>query len=394
MRAVVLVGGEGTRLRPLTYTVPKQMLPIVEQPMIERVIGHLADHGIEEAVLSLGYRPDAFMNAYPDDTIAGVHLAYAVEPEPRDTAGAIRFAARHCSVDETFVVVNGDVLTDSDLSALIDFHRLRGAEATIALTPMEDPSAFGVVPTDAQGRVLAFIEKPPRDEAPTNLINAGTYIFEPSVLDRIPPDVRVSVERETFPAMVEDGTLFAQGSDAYWLDTGTPDAYLRAHRDLILGRRDGPPAPAAELAARDRPRGVADRGGRRGRCIGHPVGPGPWGVGWHRRSGRGVGDRCRRGGRGRGLGGGIGAPARGPGRLDGHGGGIGDRSGCDRGATVRDPRPVGDRCRRHHRVGNRHRRRTDRRGGLRRCARWSPAGQGSSVRRWWTGSWPKGTRWT
>jgi mannose-1-phosphate guanylyltransferase len=247
VRAVVLVGGEGTRLRPLTSTVPKQMLPVVEQPMIERVIGHLAGHGIEEAVLSLGYRPDAFMNAYPEGTIAGVRVSYAVEPEPRDTAGAILFAARHASLDETFVVVNGDVLTDADLSVLVDFHRLRGAEATIALTPMEDPSAFGVVPTDDDGRVLAFIEKPPRDEAPTNLINAGTYIFEPSVLDRIPPDVRVSVERETFPAMVEDGTLFAQGSDAYWLDTGTPDAYLRAHRDLILGRRPGPPAPGAEL---------------------------------------------------------------------------------------------------------------------------------------------------
>ncbi len=247
MRAVVLVGGEGTRLRPLTSTVPKQMLPIVEQPMIERVMDHLADHGIEDAVLSLGYRPDAFMNAYPEGAIAGVRVSYAVEPEPLDTAGAIRFAARHASVDETFVVVNGDVLTDSDLSVLIDFHRVHGAEATIALTPMEDPSAFGVVPTDDEGRVLAFIEKPPRDEAPTNLINAGTYIFEPSVLDRIPPDIRVSVERETFPAMVEDGTLFAQGSEAYWLDTGTPDAYLRAHRDLILGRRAGPPAPGAEL---------------------------------------------------------------------------------------------------------------------------------------------------
>ena len=187
------------------------------------------------------------MNAYPEGAIAGVRVSYAVEPEPLDTAGAIRFAARHASVDETFVVVNGDVLTDSDLSVLIDFHRVHGAEATIALTPMEDPSAFGVVPTDDEGRVLAFIEKPPRDEAPTNLINAGTYIFEPSVLDRIPPDIRVSVERETFPAMVEDGTLFAQGSEAYWLDTGTPDAYLRAHRDLILGRRAGPPAPGAEL---------------------------------------------------------------------------------------------------------------------------------------------------
>ncbi len=246
MRAVVLVGGEGTRLRPLTLTAPKQMLPIVEVPMIERVVGHLADHGINDAVLSLGYRPDAFINAYPDGTIVGVRLAYAVEPTPLDTAGAIRFAAGHAGIDETFVVVNGDVLTDSDLSELVAFHRERGAEATISLTPVEDPSAFGVVPTDDRGRVEAFIEKPPRDEAPTNLINAGTYVFEPTVLDRIPPDRRVSIERETFPALVEEGTLFAQGSDAYWLDTGTPDAYLRAHRDLLLGRRDGPPAPDAE----------------------------------------------------------------------------------------------------------------------------------------------------
>ncbi len=247
MRAVILVGGEGTRLRPLTLTVPKQMLPIVEQPMIERVVGQLAGYGIEEAVLSLGYRPDRFINAYPDGTIAGVRLVYAVEPEPLDTAGAIRFAATHGDIDETFLVLNGDVLTDADLGELIEFHRIRGAEATIALTPVEDPSAFGVVPTDDDGRVQAFIEKPPRDEAPTNLINAGTYVLEPSVLDRIQPDIRVSVERQTFPSMVEDGTLFAKGSDAYWLDTGTPDAYLRAHRDLILGRRPGPPAPGAEL---------------------------------------------------------------------------------------------------------------------------------------------------
>ncbi|MGO8870120.1 MAG: sugar phosphate nucleotidyltransferase [Acidimicrobiales bacterium] len=247
MRAVVLVGGEGTRLRPLTLTTPKQMLPIVEEPMIERVVGHLADHGIDEAVLSLGYRPDAFINAYPGGSIGNVRLSYAVEPSPLDTAGAIGFAARHAGMDATFVVVNGDVLTDSDISALIEFHRQRGAEATISLTPVDDPSAFGVVPTDERGRVVAFIEKPPRDEAPTNLINAGTYVLEPSVLERIPKDRRVSVERETFPALVEAGTLYALGSDAYWLDTGTPDAYLRAHRDLLLGRRPGPPAPGAEL---------------------------------------------------------------------------------------------------------------------------------------------------
>ena len=245
MRAVVLVGGEGTRLRPLTLTAPKQMLPIVEQAMVERVLGHLASHGIDEAVLSLGYRPDAFSDAYPDGVIAGVRSTYAVEPTPLDTAGAIRFAAHFGGIDDTFVVLNGDVLTDFDISDLVSFHRQRGAEGTIGLTPVDDPSSFGVVPTDADGKVTAFIEKPPRDEAPTNLINAGIYIFEPSVLGRIAPDVRVSIERETFPAMVADGTLYAKGSDAYWLDTGTPDAYLRAHRDLLSGRRSGPPAPDA-----------------------------------------------------------------------------------------------------------------------------------------------------
>jgi NDP-sugar pyrophosphorylase family protein len=241
------VGGEGTRLRPLTLTTPKQMLPVVEQPMIERVLAHLFAHGIDDAVLSLGYKPDAFINAYPSGTVSGVHVSYAVEPTPLDTAGAIRFAAGHGGMDETFVVLNGDVLTDTDIGAVVGFHRTRGAEATIALTPVDDPSAFGVVPTDAEGRVTAFIEKPPRDEAPTNLINAGIYVLEPSVLDRIAPDVRVSIERETFPALVEAGSLFALGSDAYWLDTGTPDAYLRAHRDLLSGRRSAPPAPGAEL---------------------------------------------------------------------------------------------------------------------------------------------------
>ena len=245
MRAVVLVGGEGTRLRPLTLTAPKQMLPIVEQAMIERVLGHLGSHGIDEAVLSLGYRPDAFIDAYPDGVIAGVRATYAVEPSPLDTAGAIGFAASFAAVDETFVVLNGDVLTDFDISGLVDFHRERGAEGTIGLTPVDDPSSFGVVPTDDDGKVTAFIEKPPRDEAPTNFINAGIYILEPSVLSRIAPGVRVSIERETFPAMVGDGSLFARGSDAYWLDTGTPDAYLRAHRDLLTGRRGTAPAPGA-----------------------------------------------------------------------------------------------------------------------------------------------------
>lgn len=247
MRAVVLVGGEGTRLRPLTLTTPKQMLPVVEQPMIERVLGQLARHGVDDAVLSLGYKPDAFINAYPKGSVSDVRVTYAVEHSPLDTAGAIRFAAEHAGIDETFVAVNGDVLTDFDIGALVDLHRRRGAAGTIALTPVDDPSAFGVVPTDGEGRVTAFIEKPPRDDAPTNLINAGIYVLEPTVLAAIAPDVRVSIERETFPALVEQGSLYALGSDAYWLDTGTPDTYLRAHYDLVGGRRPGPPAPQAEL---------------------------------------------------------------------------------------------------------------------------------------------------
>jgi mannose-1-phosphate guanylyltransferase len=246
VRAVVLVGGEGTRLRPLTLTTPKQMLPLVGVPMIERVLAGLAGHGVDEAVLSLGYLPDAFRSAYPEGRAAGVRLVYAVEPEPLDTAGAIRFAAAAAGVDATFVVVNGDVLTDLDLSALVDFHRRRGAEGTLALHPVDDPSAFGVVPTGPDGRVTAFVEKPPAGEAPTNLINAGTYVLEPSVLGRIPAGRRVSVERETFPAMVADGTLFALADDAYWLDTGTPATYLQAVADVVVGRR-GPKAVAGAV---------------------------------------------------------------------------------------------------------------------------------------------------
>ncbi|MDH4169493.1 MAG: NDP-sugar synthase [Acidimicrobiia bacterium] len=237
MRAVVLVGGFGTRLRPLTTAVPKQMLPVVDRPMIEHVLAGLRRHGITEAVLALGFQPDAFIDAYPDGECAGVSLVYAVEPEPLDTAGAIRFAAAEAGIEERFVAVNGDVFTDLDLTELIAFHDRSGAEASIALTPVEDPSRYGVVPTDDHGRVLGFIEKPPADEAPTKWINAGTYVLEPSVLDRIDPDRRVSIERETFPALVADGTLFALQSDAYWVDAGTAATYIQVQLDLIDGRR-------------------------------------------------------------------------------------------------------------------------------------------------------------
>ena len=237
MLAVVLVGGFGTRLRPLTLTIPKPMLPVGHRPMLERVLANLARGGVTEAVLSLGFQPDAFTTAFPDGRCAGVELHYAVEPEPLDTAGAIRFAADAAGARERFVVVNGDVLTDLDVSELVAFHLERRAEATIHLTPVDDPSAFGVVPTEDDGRVLAFIEKPRRDEAPTNLINGGTYVFEASMLERIPTGRPVSVERETFPAVVAEDRLFAMATDDYWLDTGRPDQFLQANLDLLDGVR-------------------------------------------------------------------------------------------------------------------------------------------------------------
>ncbi len=236
MLAIILVGGKGTRLRPLTYETPKQMLPLVGVPMIECVLGSLARHGVTDAVLSLEYLPDRFTEAYPENLIAGVQMTYAVEPEPLDTAGAIRFAATSADVAETFIVVNGDIVTDLNVTRLLNFHRSHGGEATIALHPVEDPSHFGVVPTDDGGRVLAFVEKPPRGEAPTNLINAGIYVFEPRALERIAPRGRVSVERETFPAMAASNSLYAMADDAYWLDTGTPQLYLRANVDILKGR--------------------------------------------------------------------------------------------------------------------------------------------------------------
>ncbi len=247
MKAVVLVGGEGTRLRPLTLTTPKPLLPIANQPHIERQLSWLASHGVDEVVLSMGYLPDAFHAHFRHDTAGhdvfnDVILRYAVEDEPLGTAGAIRFAAE--GLDERIVVCNGDVLTGLDLGAMVRFHDERGAEATISLAQVDDPSAFGVVPTQVDGSVIAFVEKPPPGKAPSNWINAGTYVLEPQFLDRIPPRLNVSVERETFPRMLaEPGLLFGYQSDAYWLDIGTPEKYLEAHADVLAGRVGLPPVP-------------------------------------------------------------------------------------------------------------------------------------------------------
>ncbi|MCY4424945.1 MAG: NDP-sugar synthase [Acidimicrobiaceae bacterium] len=239
MQAILLVGGFGTRLRPLTLTTPKQMLPVLHRPMLEHAVSGLARYGVDRVVLALGYHDDAFRAAYPDGLCAGVELCGVVEPEPLDTAGAIRFAYEESGMSAaagTFLVANGDVITDLDVGEMLRVHRSTGAEATIHLIEVDDPSRYGVVVTDPDGRVRAFLEKP-QPPAPSNWINAGTYLMEPSVIDRIAPGRRVSVEREVFPAMAEAGTLWALPHNTYWVDAGTPQTYLRVQLDLLDGRR-------------------------------------------------------------------------------------------------------------------------------------------------------------
>ena len=260
MQAILLVGGLGTRLRPLTLTTPKQMLPMLHRPMIEHVVSGLARHGVERVVLALGYHDDAFRAAYPDGRCAGVKLCCVVEPEPLDTAGAIRFAyeASGMGADPgTFLAANGDVITDLDVSEMLRLHRSSGAEATIHLIEVEDPSRFGVVVTDPDGLALAFVEKP-QPPAPSNWINAGTYLMEPSVIGRIDGGRRVSVEREVFPAMVRSGSLWALRRNTYWIDAGTPQTYLQAQLDLLDGRR-GPAAAGVSPDASVDPGAVVER---------------------------------------------------------------------------------------------------------------------------------------
>ena len=236
MKALLLAGGFGTRLRPLTLTRPKHLLPIANRPHIEHVFDLLMAHGIDDIVLTTSYLAEAFEETQRSVAERGLGLQVTHEEVALGTAGALKNAEDEVG-HGTFMVFNGDVLTDVDLDLVLEFHRSNRAEATILLTPVEDPSAFGVVPTDDGGRVLGFIEKPPLEEAPTNLINAGVYVLEPSVLERIPAGKEWSVERALFPELVADGgRVFALSTDAYWMDVGTPDKYLQANMDAISGR--------------------------------------------------------------------------------------------------------------------------------------------------------------
>lgn len=230
MQALILAGGEGTRLRPLTSTVPKPVVPLVDRPFLAYMLGWLRSHGVDDVVLSCGFMASGVRNVLGDGSAYGVRLRYAEEPTPRGTGGAVKFAEP--MLDERFLVLNGDVLTDLDLSAQMRRHEEAGARGTLALIEVEDPSNYGLVRTADDGAVEEFVEKPSMDQIDTKLISAGAYVLERDFLELIPEDQNVSIEREVFPDLVGHG-LYAVVADGYWLDIGTPDRYLQATWDIL-----------------------------------------------------------------------------------------------------------------------------------------------------------------
>ena len=233
MQALVLAGGEGTRLRPLTLSVPKPVMPLAGRPFLTFMLDWLAGHGVEEAILSCGFLSDGVEKVL-GHRHGSVALRYVIEDEPLGTAGPVRLAHDLGLLSDRFLVLNGDALTDLDLTAEIAQHERTGAAATLALTAVEDTTSYGVVPTAPDGRVEAFLEKS-GGPAPTNRINAGAYVVEREVVMRIPPGRSVSFEREVFPAMIGEG-LYGYMAEGYWIDIGTPERYLEATYDLLADR--------------------------------------------------------------------------------------------------------------------------------------------------------------
>jgi len=236
MKAILLAGGKGTRLRPLTIHTPKPIVPIFERAFLHYQLDLLKRvPEIDEVILSLNYQPRRIEEIFGDGGDSGLALKYVVEPAPLGTAGAVRYAGE--SLRESVVVFNGDVLTQVDLGTVIALHRERKAKATIVLTPVDNPTAYGLVETDARGNIVRFLEKPNPDEITCNTINAGIYILEPDTFDRIPKDTAWSIERSFFPSLIERGeTFIAYVYDGYWIDIGTPDKYIQVHRDIMDGR--------------------------------------------------------------------------------------------------------------------------------------------------------------
>ena len=271
MQAVILVGGEGTRLRPLTSTVPKPVVPLVDRPFIAFMLDWLVTHGIDDVIMSCGFLATSVRNVLGDGSAYGVRLRFVEEPDPRGTAGALKYASS--MLDERFLMLNGDVLTDIDLSAQIAQHERTGAKGTLALVPVADPSAYGLVHLNEDHSVREFLEKPSADAViETNLISAGAYVLEREILDLVPPDRNVSIEREVWPQLVGDG-LYGFPSESYWLDIGTPERYLQGTFDIIegnvktaVGERLGSDWLAlddgAEIAGRVIPPALLERGVR------------------------------------------------------------------------------------------------------------------------------------
>ncbi len=235
MQALILVGGHGTRLRPVTSTMPKPIIPLVDRPFLGYMIDWLARHGVDDIVMACGFRPDDIRAVLGDGSPGGPHLRYVEEPEPRGTAGAMRFARDAGLLEETFLALNGDVLCDLDLSALIELHRERSARATLALYPVDDPSSYGLVRRAPDGEIREFLEKPDPAEIDTDEISAGAYVLEREVLDLVPPGQDVSIEREVFPRLVGEG-LYSRRLEGYWMDIGTPERYLEACWDILARR--------------------------------------------------------------------------------------------------------------------------------------------------------------
>lgn len=236
MKAILLAGGQGTRLRPLTLNTPKPVVPIFNRPFLTYQLDLIRQvPEIDEVILSLNYQPDRIADVFGDGSAFGIPIRYMVEPAPLGTGGAIKFAAG--GVTDSVVVFNGDVLTQLDLAAVIRLHRARAARATIVLTPIDNPAAYGLVETDGTGNVRRFLEKPKAAEITTRNINAGVYVLEPDTFDRIPDGVPFSIERGYFPTLVERGETFvAYQYDGYWIDIGTPEKYVQVHRDIMAGR--------------------------------------------------------------------------------------------------------------------------------------------------------------
>ena len=237
MKAVILVGGLGTRLRPLTINTPKATVPVLNTPFLEYVIRRLSRHNVRQIFLALSHLAQPIEDYFGNGSQFGVRLHYVLEKTALGTAGAVKNSEKY--LDETFLVLNGDIFTDLDITAMMAFHGQRRSKATIALTPVADPTSYGLIETDAQGRVRRFLEKPSWDQVTTNMINAGSYILEPEIMSHVPPQTNFSFEHQLFPFLLDRGEpIYAYPSSCYWIDIGTPEKYLRLNKDLLSGKSD------------------------------------------------------------------------------------------------------------------------------------------------------------